>query len=146
MDAVRRSVVGVAPDRPISDTASIMDRSGVGALAVVDDDKLIGIVTDRDLVRRGLARRLPLDARIDSVMTTDVVTIDPDADLGAVFRLLHFHAIRRVMRDGRLVGMISIDDLIISLAANLADVARPITGGVLFGHHESPLTVRAGAL
>ena len=138
-EAVRRSAVGIGPDRTLADAAGIMNESGVGALAVIEGDRLVGIVTDRDLVRRGLARGLPADARIDGVMTTDVVTVDADADLHSVFGQFRTHAIRRlpVVRDGRFVGMITTDDLLINLAADLADLARPITGEVLFAHRDS---------
>jgi len=118
-----------------------MEQSGVGALAVVDDDRLVGIVTDRDLVRRALARGFPADGRVDAVMSAPVVTIDADADLHTAFALLRTHAVRRlaVVRAGQFVGMVTIDDLLIDLAADLADLARPVTAEVLFGHHDSPV-------
>jgi len=65
-------------------------------VAVIDGEHLIGIVTDRDLVRRGLARDLPADARIDAVMTAPVVTVDADADLHDAFALFRTHAVRRL--------------------------------------------------
>jgi CBS domain-containing protein len=52
-----------------------MERSGVGALAIIDGIHLLGIVTDRDLVRRALACAMPSDARVDGVMSSPVVTI-----------------------------------------------------------------------
>jgi CBS domain-containing protein len=139
MDAVRRSGVGIAPERTIGEAAALMDQAGVGALAVLDHDRLVGLVTDRDLVRRGLARGLPADARVDGVMTAPVVTIDADADLHDAFGLFRTHALRRlaVVRDGAFVGMITIDDLLIDVAADLADLARPVTAEVLFTHRDS---------
>ena len=90
-----------------------MEQAGVGALAVIEGDLLVGIATDRDLVRRGLARGLSNDARIDAVMTSPVVTIAADADLHDAFAQFRTHAIRRlaVMREERFVGMITVDDL-----------------------------------
>jgi len=58
MEAVRRSAVGIGPQKTIRDAAVMMERSGVGSLAVIDNGALVGIVTDRDLVRRALARGL----------------------------------------------------------------------------------------
>ena len=78
---LHRSGVGVAPDRTIADVAKLMNSSGIGSIAVLDGDRLVGFVTDRDLVRRGLARDLPVDARVDSVMTSPVLTIAADAPL-----------------------------------------------------------------
>jgi CBS domain-containing protein len=118
-----------------------MEQSGVGALAVVDGEHLVGLITDRDLVRRGMARNVPYDARIDSLMSTPVVTIDAQADLHDAFALFRTHGNRRlaVVQEGRFVGMITVDDLLINLAADLADLSRTVTAEVIFGHHDSPL-------
>lgn len=138
IDAVRRSGIAVEPERTIRDTAAIMEQAGVGALAIVEGDRLLGIVTDRDLVRRGLARGLPLDARVDGVMTTPVVTIDSEADLHDAFGAFRTHGIRRlaVVRDACFVGMVSIDDLLVDIASDLADLARPIAAELLFAHRD----------
>lgn len=145
MDGVRRSGVGIEPDHTVHEAAAVMEQSGVGALAVIDGERLVGIVTDRDLVRRALARGLPLDARVDAVMTTPVVTIDADADLHEAFALFRTHAVRRlaVVRGEQFVGMITVDDLLVNMAADLSDLARPVTAEVVFAHHDSgvPATV-----
>ena len=141
--AVRRSAVGIGPDRTIREAAGIMEQAGVGALAVIEGEHLVGIVTDRDLVRRGLACDLPADARVDAVMTAPVVTADADADLHDTFAVFRTHAVRRlaIVQAGKFVGMITIDDLLIDLAADLSDLARPVTAEMMFGHHDSPLPV-----
>jgi CBS domain-containing protein len=141
IEATRRSAVGIEPERTIREAARIMEQSGVGALAVIDGERLVGIVTDRDLVRRGLARDLPSDARVDAVMSSPVVTVDADADLHDTFAVFRTHAVRRlaIVRAGRFVGVISVDDLLIDLAADLSDLARPVTAEVIFGHHDNPL-------
>lgn len=141
IDGVRRSGVGIEPDRTVHEAAAIMEQSGVGALAVIDGERLVGVVTDRDLVRRAMARGLTPDARVDGVMTTPVVTIDADADLHAAFALFRSHAVRRlpVVRDDRFVGMITVDDLLVDLAADLSDLARPVAAEIRFAHHDSPL-------
>ena len=143
IDAVRRSGIGIGPERTIRDAAEVMEQTGVGALAILDEDHLVGIVTDRDLVRRALARGLAHDARVDAVMSAPVVTIDADVDLHDSFALFRTHAIRRlaVVRDGRFAGMITVDDLLMDLSSDLADLARPVTAEVIFGHHDSPLPV-----
>ena len=141
IDAVRRSGVGLRPDQTIREAAVVMEQAGVGSLAVIDGDELVGIVTDRDLVRRGLARDLSPDARVDGVMTSPVVTISAEADLHDAFALFRTHAVRRlaVVRDGRFQGMITVDDLLVDVAADLSDLARPVTAEVLFSHHDSPV-------
>jgi CBS domain-containing protein len=68
IDRLRRSGVGIGPERTVREAAGVMDQVGVGALAIIDGTRLVGIVTDRDLVRRGLARGLPADARVGAVI------------------------------------------------------------------------------
>ena len=137
IDALRRSGVGIGPQRTIHDAAVIMERSGVGALAIIDGIHLLGIVTDRDLVRRALACAMPSDARVDGVMSSPVVTIAADVDLHDAFALFRSHGLRRlaVVQDEQFVGMITIDDLLVDLAADLSDLARPVSAEIIFGDH-----------
>jgi len=139
MEAVRRSGVGIGAERTIRDAAAIMEQAGLGSLAVVESERLVGIVTDRDLVRRALARGMALDGRIDAVMTSPVVTIAAHADLREAFALFRTHGVRclAVVDDDRFVGMITIDDLLVDLANDLADLARPLTAEMLFPHRDS---------
>lgn len=137
---VRRSAVGIRPDQTVAEAAGIMERAGVGSLAVVDDDGiLLGIVTDRDLVRRVMAKGMALDARIDGVMTSPAVAVDADEDVHEVFRRFRTHRGRRlaVVRGRRFVGMVSIDDLVVDLAIDLADLARPIADEVESAQRDS---------
>jgi CBS domain-containing protein len=62
IEGLRRSGVGIEANRTIHDAESMMEQTGVGVLAVLDGGRLVDIVTDRDLVRRGLARSLLADA------------------------------------------------------------------------------------
>src|SRR4051812_8828464 len=128
IEMLHRSGVGVAPSRTIREAAAIMEQAGVGSLAVVDGDRLVGIVTGRDIVRRAVARGVPPDARIDSVMTSPVVTIGADDPLDAAYRVFATHGLRRlgVMRGDSFVGMLTIDDLFVTVAEQLASLARPI--------------------
>ena len=144
IDGVRRSGVSIGPDRTLREAAQLMEEAAVGALAVVDEDQLVGIVTDRDLVRRGIARGLRGDARIDAVMTSPVVSIDADTDLHEAYALFRTHALRRlaVVRDGRFAGMVTVDDLLIDLAGELSDLARPVTAEVVFGHRDGAVPAR----
>jgi CBS domain-containing protein len=101
----------------------------------------VGIVTDRDLVRRGLARGLEPDARVDAAMSAPVVTIQADADLHEAYALFRHNAVRRlaVMRGDRFAGILALDDLLVYLAADLADLVRPVTAEILFAHRDHPV-------
>ena len=109
---------------------------------IVADDQLIGLVTDRDLVCRALARGLASDAPVDSVMSTPVVTIDADSDLQTAFAVFHANPLRRlaVVRAGRFVGLYSVDDLLTNIAAELNDLDRPVDAEALFRRHDNGTT------
>jgi CBS domain-containing protein len=144
-DAVRKLPVTVAPETRIAEVAALMDQAVVGGVVVVDGDRPVGIVTDRDLAVRALARRLPYDARVDSVMSTDLVTLDASADLRDAIRIFSSHPIRRLplLDGGRMVGMITIDDLVVDVTSDLAELIRPLTGQLVFGHPEPAVPVPA---
>jgi CBS domain-containing protein len=147
IEAARKSPVTITADRTITEAADEMDRLAVGALVVVETDgHPVGIVTDRDLVVRAVARRASPDARVDSVMSTDLVVLAPDADLRDAIRIFEDHPIRRVplVADDAVVGMLTIDDLVVDLTADLARVSRPITAQVLFGHREPSTPATTG--
>ena len=139
IDAIRRSGVGIGPESTITDAAITMEQAGVGSLAVIDGGRLVGIVTDRDLVRRCMARRVPSDARIDSVMSTPVITVQADADLHDAFQLFRTNAVRRlaVVRGEHFVGMITVDDMLVNLVGDIDDLVRPVTAEILFAHHDA---------
>jgi signal-transduction protein with cAMP-binding, CBS, and nucleotidyltransferase domain len=139
IDAARKPPATIAADRTITQAAQEMDRLAVGALVVVEPSgRPAGIVTDRDLVVRAVARRADPDARVDSVMSTDLVALAPDADLREAFGIFERHALRRLplVADDVVVGMLTMDDLVVDVSADLARLTRPITAQVLFGHQE----------
>ena len=120
-----------------------MDRAAVGAVVIVDGERPVGIVTDRDLVTRALARRLPPDARLDGVMSGGVVCVDSGAELTGRLDPRHAPDPRASRRAGPRVGMVTLDDLVVRLANDLHNVTAGVTAQLLFGHPEAttPMTV-----
>jgi CBS domain-containing protein len=129
---LHRTGVGVAPDRTIGDVAKLMSSSGIGTVAVLDGDTLVGIVTDRDLVRRGIARGLGHDARVDGVMSSPVYTVSADADIHEAVATFGTHAVRRlaVVDGDRFVGIISLDDLLVDLSGDLRKLTSPMASEI----------------
>lgn len=144
IDAVRRPGISIHADRTVRDAAVLMERSGVGSLAVLDDDRLVGLVTDRDLVRRALAPGLDPEARIDGVMTMPVETIDAGLDVRDAIRAFREQDARRlaVLEDGRFVGILSVDDLVLGLVADLHDLTHPIESELAHPQQDAPLPAR----
>ena|SRR5205823_6944333 len=104
----------VHPDVTVREAARLLVERDIGPLPVVEDDVLVGIVTDRDLVVRVLADdRDPASTTVGEIASTDVITIGPDDDLDAAEQLLVEHQIRRlpVVEEGRLVGILARADI-----------------------------------
>ena len=97
----------------ISEAANIMKQLDVGAVPVVDNNLLVGIITDRDLVLRAVAQGKNPDERVSTIMTKDVTSVDPEMDVHKVADLMASKQIRRVpiVENGRLVGIVSIGDM-----------------------------------
>ena len=133
-----KAPVTLPVDATIHEAATVMDRAAVGAIIILDGERPVGLVTDRDLVTRALARRLPPDARVDGVMSSGVVCVDADAELSEISSILSAHPFRRVpvVEHERIVGMVTLDDLIVRLANELQNVTKGVTAQLLFGHPE----------
>jgi signal-transduction protein with cAMP-binding, CBS, and nucleotidyltransferase domain len=137
-ELTRKPPVSAPVQATVADVARLMDDKVVGAVVVVDGERPVGIVTDRDLVVRAVARGLPPDARIDDIMTTDLVVLDATAPPAEAVRLFEHHSVRRIplVEGDQLVGVLSVDDLLVNAVSELSAVIRPITGQVIFGHAE----------
>lgn len=135
-DTVNHPAALIEVDASVADAAVEMARQGVGTLVVVDNHRLVGIVTDRDLVVRGLARSLPLDSRIDSIMSMNVIAVEADSDLSEAIKAFAHHAVRRlpVLDGDKVCGLISIDDLMVATAQQLGELSRGVTAQIMFPH------------
>jgi CBS domain-containing protein len=135
-DLALREPVAVGCDATMADTAALMAKSGVGSVIVVEGKTPVGIVTDRDLVTRGVARSYPADGRIDGLMTMGVIALDVDHDLEDLVHVFRDHAVRRVpiVDQDRLVGVVSLDDVMVLVADELSTVSKVLAGQIMFPH------------
>jgi len=104
----------MAPGDSVSAAARTMKRHGIGAVLVLTDGKLSGLVTDRDITVRVLAEnRDPRTTRIGDICSSELVVLGPDDDVAQATRLVRERAVRRipVLQDGTPVGVVSITDL-----------------------------------
>ena len=133
-DFTWRRPVTIDVAETIATAAQLFADAGVGALVVLDDERPVGIVTDRDLVVRGLAKRVPPDGRIDSLMSMGVIALDADEDVEELYAVFARHAIRRVpvVDHNRVVGMISLDDALVSTADELTALSGVLSTQIAF--------------
>jgi len=148
MDVMVRDVVTASPEDDIAGVIRLLAEHDISALPVVDDDDhVVGVISEADLVRReeiGTGKHRPwwLEAltpastmanefakshgrRVSELMSTDVVSASEDTPLGQIATLLEKHRIKRIpiLRDGKLVGIVSRANLIQALASSVPQVA-----------------------
>jgi CBS domain-containing protein len=113
-DAMTSEVKTATPSQSLTDAAKLMKQEDVGSVPVVDGDRLVGLLTDRDIVVRGIAEGSdPHAVQVGAIASRDVVTVRPDDDLDEALRLMAQHQVRRlpVVEDGQLVGVVATADV-----------------------------------
>ena len=109
-----RALFSISKNASIREAAKVMMDNGVGAVAVLDDGKLAGILTERDIVFRGVAQSLSMDdGTADDIMTPDPVTVESKDALSDALAVKLGDRFRHlpVMEDGNVVGIISFRDI-----------------------------------
>ncbi len=124
----RRDVVTVEPGTTVTEVTRIMEDKNLGSVIVTGGDDKFGIVTDRDIALRVVNRRLdPARTTVEEIMTQNpVLTLREDMGLLEALDQIRKSAVRRfpvVDVDGRLTGIITLDDIIRLLGREIADVA-----------------------
>ena len=110
-----RTIHYVQPSQTVFEAANYMVDCNVGAVPVLDDTKLVGIFSERDIMKRVVTEgRNPLITRIADVMSTDLHTVEPDASSEEAMCTMQTHSVRHLpVCDGRtLVGFLSLRDLL----------------------------------
>ena len=120
---MNRANVVESPNAPPTDPAALMSRKATGSLLVMDGEELLGIITERD-VMKAVARSLDLSATpVNAVMTTTVLTVGPDTSLHQAARHMADRWIRHlpIVDEGKVIGMVSQRDLCGAFAATADD-------------------------
>jgi len=113
-DVMTRDVKTVRPDQTAQDAASFMLSANAGSIPVTDGDRLIGMITDRDIAVRGIAKGYGPDTPVRDLMTDDLVSVRDDEDIEDVATKMSDAQVRRlpvIDQDQRLCGIVSLGDL-----------------------------------
>jgi|SRR5215211_755893 CBS domain-containing protein len=114
-DVMTQRPRAVAPQTPLNEVAEVMESDDVGVVPVVEGDRLVGIVTDRDIVVRAIAKgKDPRGMPASEVSSRELVTVHPDDDLSDALELMARYQVRRLAvtgEDERLVGVVSQADV-----------------------------------
>ena len=120
MDLIVRDVMSpnpcvISPTASVLEAAQIMRGNDIGDVIVLEDERLFGILTDRDIVVRALAERAdPESTPVGSICSRELTTIEPEASVGNAVRLMREKAVRRlpvVDHAGLVMGIVSIGDI-----------------------------------
>ena len=131
-----KGVLTIDEEKTVFEAAELMTMKEVGDVVVMQGEIPRGIVTERDFVRRVVAKRIPLDTKIIDVMTKPLITISPDASLKEAARKMVKNGIRRlpVVRSHKVVGIIVVSDFARHLSR------KTLTEGVLEAIWRQPVT------
>jgi CBS domain-containing protein len=131
---LRRPVCTLPPDAPCREAAQVMRDENVGSVVVAEEGHPLGIVTDRDLAVRVIAAgRAPEKTPLRDVMSGDPVFLARERGLDQVFATMRQQHVRRIPvvdAEGRLEGVLALDDLLPLLADQLGELAEAIRGGL----------------
>lgn len=129
---LRRPVQTLPPDAPCREAAQLLRDEGVGCVVVSEEERPLGIVTDRDLVVRVMASgRDPDKTPLRDVMSGEPVFLADERGIDQVVATMRQERIRRIPivdAEGRLEGVVSLDDLLPLLARQLGELAEAIRG------------------
>ncbi len=133
-DVMIKDVVTVDADAAVKEAAEIMNKHEIGCLVVMKGNKLVGILTERDMLKRVLGEsRNPEKTKVREIMTTPVITTSPTTDLVKAAKLMFENNVKKlpVVSEGKLVGIVTLTDLarfqpqIIRLLKRIVDENTP---------------------
>lgn len=127
--SLRKETEIASPDQTICEVAGIMSEIDAGALPVGENDRLIGMITDRDITVRAVAQNRPPSAKVREVMSREVLYCFEDEELEEIAKNMSRAKVRRlpvVSREKRLVGIVSLGD--VALAEDAATTGQAVAG------------------
>jgi CBS domain-containing protein len=113
-DIMTKDVITIDVNKSVFEAAQLMTSKSLGALIIVDRGLPVGIITERDIVRRIVAKRTSVDLKVAEVMTKTLITVDPETSLKEAARIMSTNKIRRlpVLKQGQLVGIVVASDFV----------------------------------
>ncbi len=124
-------VWSISPNATVYEALELMAEKNIGAVLVMEGDKLLGIFSERDYARRCiLLNRRSKETAVKELMTADVITIPPSATIDDAMALMSEHHIRHlpVVEDGKVVGVVSIGDIVKAVIENQAHIISHLEG------------------
>ncbi|MDQ3088636.1 MAG: CBS domain-containing protein [Acidobacteriota bacterium] len=136
-EIMTRNVKTANREMSLQEVARLMREGDMGAMPVVENEKLVGIVTDRDIVVRAIAEGRDSTAKIGDVMTTEIFSVKPDDFVFEAIRLMGDKQVRRIpviTESGELAGIIAMADIALEMEdeREIAETLEEISSGKAF--------------
>lgn len=115
LEEILKKPITILETEPVIKAAKIMDEKKIGSLIVVNKEKkLTGIITEKDIIKRFLAKDKPKSTTVKEVMSTDIITVTKDIDLDTAAEIMSKNKIRRlpIVDNGKLIGIVTARDLL----------------------------------
>ncbi len=132
-DIMKNQIVTVDSAMSIMDAAKMMDDAGIGCVVVTEKNMAVGILTERDFVRRVAARGIPLSTPIKQVMSSPLIVVNPEENIWEVAELMKHRRIHKVpvVHENLLVGIVTATDLTRICSIGSDSEMRRITDQIL---------------
>lgn len=132
-DVMKKNIIAIDSSMTVQDAAKMMDDASIGAIVVLENGIAIGIITERDLTRRIIAKGKPYTTSVKEAMSSPVVVVNPDDSVWDAAQLMKTRKIHRLpaVKDSRLVGMITTSDIVRLCSIGSDSEMRRITEQIL---------------
>ncbi len=133
-EIMSRELVTCSPNESIAQVAKKLQDNDIGMCPVVEEERLVGVVTDRDITTRAVAKGFDVNSTmVGEIMTRDPISVEASMEAEEICEIMSEHQIRRlpVMRENKLVGIIALADLALDLeeeelvADTLINISQP---------------------
>ncbi|MFN3654058.1 MAG: cyclic nucleotide-binding/CBS domain-containing protein [Candidatus Nitrosotenuis sp.] len=130
---MKKSVISIDSSMTVQDAAKMMDDASIGAIVVIENGIAIGIITERDITRRIVAKGKPLTTNVKDAMSSPLIVINPDDSVWEAAQLMKTRKIHRLpaVKDNRLVGIITTSDMVRLCSIGADAEMRKITEQIL---------------
>jgi CBS domain-containing protein len=124
-------VFTVSPNATVYEALQLMAEKNLGALVVCDREAVVGLLSERDYARKiALKGLMSKDVPVSAIMTSNVIHVTPDHNIESCMSLMNNHRIRHlpVIENGRLVGLVSIGDIVKAIIHHHKDIIAQLEG------------------
>ena len=129
-DAMTEDPRSIGASASVVEAAQLMRQQHIGSLPVTEDERLVGMITDRDITTRVVAERaVPETTSVGDVYSRDLISVESNDDLEEALRLMARHQVRRlpVVESGRLVGMVAQADIALKESQRTGELVGAIS-------------------